>query len=309
MMRLQKTHFDFEVIRDKIIGAGIIPVAHDATGDPQLLLGKERYINHWRGSLKWSGFEGGRKNGEDVERTAAREFFEESLGVVRLHECDTDIDSVVDALCSDRYVARIVLCILHGEESERRYHVTYIVETAFGDACIQNFTDRRRQLAELEMKTQQLSRVAALSSKLELPREGEMHGATVVMAISEVERLDELRMRVCYLDNQDRTHEHEVLATKEACDAYVRWFSLRHECSVRIDEAYQHAVHVECDALGLVLHSHVVDDHIEKQSIRWWSASELDTVLQNGGLFCSEYFRAYFLPLLQQTLEELRGET
>jgi hypothetical protein len=159
------------------------------------------------------------------------------------------------------------------------------------------------------MKTQQLSRVAALSSKLELPREGEMHGATVVMAISEVERLDELRMRVCYLDNQDRTHEHEVLATKEACDAYVRWFSLRHECSVRIDEAYQHAVHVECDALGLVLHSHVVDDHIEKQSIRWWSASELDTVLQNGGLFCSEYFRAYFLPLLQQTLEELRGET
>ena len=47
-------------LESKIVGGGVIPVCI-VNGEVKILLGKERYINHWRGSLKWSGFEGGRK--------------------------------------------------------------------------------------------------------------------------------------------------------------------------------------------------------------------------------------------------------
>ena len=83
MIPLKETVFDFDKINDNIIGAGILPISIDEKGNIKLLLGKERYINHWRGSLKWSGFEGGRKNGETIERTAAREFIEESIASVK----------------------------------------------------------------------------------------------------------------------------------------------------------------------------------------------------------------------------------
>jgi len=54
------------------------------TGDGKLrfLLGKEHYVSNWRGSLRWSAFEGGGKAGESIEDNAAREFVEETLGML-----------------------------------------------------------------------------------------------------------------------------------------------------------------------------------------------------------------------------------
>ena len=58
-------------------GAGVIPVARAPDGTVRLLLGRERYLPHWHGSCRWSGFEGSRKLHEDLDATAEREFVEE----------------------------------------------------------------------------------------------------------------------------------------------------------------------------------------------------------------------------------------
>lgn len=135
MIPLKETTFDFQEINEQIIGAGILPISIDDNGAVRVLLGKERYINHWRGSLKWSGFEGGRKPGESVEYTAAREFIEESMGSVYLDNVVPTIHSVMNQVLTENYVARIVLCILQGEESEKRYHVTYVMQVPYQCEC------------------------------------------------------------------------------------------------------------------------------------------------------------------------------
>ena len=61
----------------------------------------------------------------------------------------------------------------------------------------------------------------------------------------------------------------------------------------------------ECNCMGLAKTLRMNDDFVEKQIMSWWSLEDLQLVLQNGGYLHSEYFRAYFLPVLQRSLEEL----
>ncbi len=46
----------------------------------------------------------------------------------------------------------------------------------------------------------------------------------------------------------------------------------------------------------------VLDDYLEKQNIAWWSVDDLNLVITNGGYLHAEFFRAYFLPVLQRSL-------
>ena len=132
MISIQDTNTDIEEVRNEIVGGGVIPITLNEKGEILLLLGKERYISHWRGSLKWSGFEGGKKENEHVEHIAAREVVEESMGVVALDGKSThcSIEDVLNLIRNDEYVARIILCINHNENKvvEKRYHITYVIQ-------------------------------------------------------------------------------------------------------------------------------------------------------------------------------------
>lgn len=308
MIQVQKTHFEFDQIKESIVGAGIIPVAVDARERIHLLLGKERYINHWRGSLKWSGFEGGRKSGEDIEQTAAREFLEESLGTVPLRGCEPTVESIVAALRNELYTTRIVLCILHGEDSERRYHVTYVFESTLSEKCVEDFSAQRHRLLELDAMANELARASLHVSKADLPFEDKEYKSRTVLGVSRVERVDKTVLLIDFQDVDGVTRNERVEdVSEDLCDAYSNWFLLRQRCSTQLkkEEACALALCIKKDGNGLVTDLQVIDDFIEKQSIRWWSASELEVVFLNGGLYRTEYFRAYFLPVLQQTLKEL----
>ena len=148
-IRIEPAHFD-DVSADEVTGAGIMPVVCDDDGT-FFLLGKERYIPHWRGSLKWSAFEGGRKAHETVERAAAREFVEESLATVPLQEgVEPTVDSVERYLQSELYVSKITICITNDALPQRSktYHVTFVVQL---DHCVSTarFDNVRRILVDL----------------------------------------------------------------------------------------------------------------------------------------------------------------
>ena len=78
---IQRASFRDDDVRHYGMGAGIVPVARAPDGDLRVLLGRERFLPQWKGSCRWSGFEGSRKEGETLLQTAVREFSEESLGV------------------------------------------------------------------------------------------------------------------------------------------------------------------------------------------------------------------------------------
>lgn len=311
MIPLTDTHFEFERIRPDIVGAGVLPVAVAPNGSVCLLLGKERYINHWRGSLKWSGFEGGRKSGEDIEFTAAREFIEESLGVVGFSGEEPTIEQVFGKLRRGEYVARIVLCILHDHDVEHRYHVTYVLKVPYDTWYGERFLARRRELIDVQAKTQQLAKLTECIRATRLPCEGGVYDECCVVGITRVERLAWRRMRVAFVDDNADAHIYEMDdVEEEESAAYMSWFATRQTCTAdlkRLDFC-RDAIVAECDAQHTVVSAKVNDDYLEKQSVQWWGIEDLHTVLGNGGYMHSDFFRAYFLPILQRTLVELSAE-
>jgi hypothetical protein len=350
MIPLKETEFDFIAINNSIIGAGVLPVSIDETGTVRLLLGKERYINHWRGSLKWSGFEGGRKDGEDVEHTAAREFMEESIGVVSMENFASTIESVKQFVISKKYVARIVLCITHGDHSEKRYHVTYLIQVPYNKEYSNIFAGRRRSFVDLQTKlsvynrlTEQLKECVSSSPHVptgtsiatndapisaddpkgapiiadvpttqntsNIPLEGYTYEGLFVETIRRVEVIADTVLLIEFLDDKNQPQVHEFAGLDaDIHDMYMRWMNAKlnftnlcHELTL----LNVNAMNVFKDKNGFIKNVTINEDFIEKQYVQWWNLQDLRIVIQNGGYINTEFFRAYFLPVLQRTIQEL----
>lgn len=80
----------YKLGRRHLIGAGVVPFAATPRG-LVFFLAREKHIKQWRGSHKWSGFEGGARVGESAIETADREFFEETLGTGRGHPIGAEL--------------------------------------------------------------------------------------------------------------------------------------------------------------------------------------------------------------------------
>lgn len=122
--------------------------------DPQwggiyFLLGKERPIVNWvAGSNKWSDFGGGRKEHDlTVEDTAAREFLEETLAVVKYFEDDTlprktyrDISLSLQRNCyTYKFYVRY-------PDTPNRYFVVFVKHIPWDPACVERFAATRHRL-------------------------------------------------------------------------------------------------------------------------------------------------------------------
>ena len=136
---LKPATFDPELIARHFIGAGIIPIAtHPVTRERIVLLAREGKHQNYRGSLKWSGFEGGRRENETVRETALREWREESLG------CIPGVDDA-EPLCE------IVINVKESTEcAAQKYHVTHVHEVRYADYPAKFSTERRALLSFLE---------------------------------------------------------------------------------------------------------------------------------------------------------------
>ena len=100
--------------RRNLIGAGIVPFQVTDDNNVVFFLAREKHVRQWRGSLKWSGFEGGARAGETPIETADREFYEETLGAQRS-----------SSLCSDLRRRDYALEIITSHPNQQQY-VTYV---------------------------------------------------------------------------------------------------------------------------------------------------------------------------------------
>lgn len=175
-MELTPIHLlDLEV-EDACMGAGVIPVSVDPSGRVCFLLGRERFIPKYKGSCRWSGFEGGRKENETVYQCAQREYQEESLGVMPPlpEEGGTRLDEEV---------MRIVIRFASDVE---RVHCTYLLFVPWEEDAPDRFLSRRHRLEDVDFAMQQLrmfpdvehyrDRVQAALREARLEGEGEGGG-------------------------------------------------------------------------------------------------------------------------------------
>lgn len=308
---MKDANFDMETLKHKIMGAGILPVCFHE-GKVKVLLGKERYINHWRGSLKWSGFEGGKKfMDNNIEYTAIREFIEESLGVVRLDsERASTFDNVHDVIRNESYFARILLCINHGAQDEKRYQVTYVVEVPPQPECIDVFAHTRKRLVDVQFRLNQLRRMNdQLSFSYPYIREDTIVDNNKVKAIHSVQ-LAANALTIVYLEEDGLKKIQQLVKSDDhgTAQLYHKWFHARVQLGKDV-ETFAHlrnSINAEYNCLGILLHGKVNDEYLEKQSIQWWRVEDLEEVLRNGGFLRNDFFRAYFLPVLQRAIQEVQ---
>tara|TARA_B100000945_G_C20390121_1_gene601760 strand:+ start:604 stop:1545 length:942 start_codon:yes stop_codon:yes gene_type:complete len=301
-----------EDYREKIVGGGILPVSVDEMGNIYILLGKERYINHWRGSLKWSGFEGGKKCDESIEHLSSREFIEESMGVVSFDDQtnESTINTVMEKINYKEYFARILLCIEHNETSEieSRYHITYVFQVPYEKKCIERFDNLRNFFIEFQSKLIAFRKlIDQIPNEIPFIREDTIIMGTKVKALIDVSVVKN-ELIVTYLEEEGiKKIKRDISTDNDTVSLYLRWYSFREELNndVKHFKKLSNSLQIQRNCLGFFIDARINEEYIEKQEIKWWSIKELRKVLKNGGFLNQDYFRAYFLPVLQRTIEEL----
>ena len=286
MLQVTRTEFCGDAVEAWGMGAGVVPVALAPDGTYRVLLGRERFLPQWKGSCRWSGFEGSRKEGERVRQTAVREFCEESLGVLQ--------DDVADAVARDAHWIRIVLRIRNERRSAaERYHATYVVPVAWDAHAPERFLKTRLALEHVDRAAQEwrYARPAALGEEDFVgdvtPRaDGAAH-------VSDVAPRTWARMVV----------QGGGCVAGEAARGVLEWQRLRDRVE-RTLVAHPGVTTRRC-ARGLLQSVHLNRDYMEKDQVRWWTVPELRQVLSAHGHLGHDRFRPYFLPVLQTLLQEL----
>jgi len=293
-MEINSEVFDEDAIERNFVGAGVVPIAIDAHGMLHLLLGRERWISHWKGSCRWSGFEGTRKPPETVVQSASREFVEESMAITCMtNDADTTCTpqcAVESQLLNGQFWKRIVLRI-DNDRRIPRYHCTYVLPVAWNNNIPERFQHIRAIIEHIDRLTQEwkytrpacLGRTCIHVGALTHHEDGSAH---VEVAVG-----GELR-------------EYDI-PTRSVNDL-TTWFAMRD----RLDRALiaHPCVHVTRDARwGHVQDVTIHRDHLEKDQVRWWSVTDLREVLLQYGQLGPDRFRPYFLPVLQTILTQVDG--
>lgn len=137
--------------RGRVVGASLLCFSVDPRwGRLYFLLGKERKNTRWpSGSERWSDFGGRTANrGEEPEETAAREFFEESMAMVRYFDDDPvprpGYTDIADSLRRGEFMFQFMLGF--GNELKPRSYITFVKQIPWDPQAIQRFSQCREML-------------------------------------------------------------------------------------------------------------------------------------------------------------------
>lgn len=137
-----------ELPSGRVVGASLLCFCVDPTWSrPYFLLGKERRNVRWpAGSERWSDF-GGRTGprGECAEETAAREFVEESLAMVRYFDDDalprTRYHDIAESLKRGEFTFKLTIGC--GTPERPRSYVTFVKQIPWDPQAILRFEECR----------------------------------------------------------------------------------------------------------------------------------------------------------------------
>ena len=330
-MQLQRSCFSQSDIEKFGTGAGVIPISYSPQGEFYLLLGRERFLPQWRGSCRWSGFEGSRKTLETLRTTAAREFTEESMGVVFGNS-----DVATGILQRKDFWVRVVLRISNEKKAER-YHATYVVPIEWNDSLPEKFSEVRVNVERIDRLAREMERafpVFALISKTKVEL-GDViideNGGVQLhrYVVGATQREGEPGTKEAFLRGCVEVHEEEVeksgdesggIVWEEAdggaqrlslpkshpyASTIVKWDSIRKQIEKENIICHPCVLARRGEVFASIQDLRVMTDFLEKDEVRWWSATDLRRVLDGRGFLGNDCFRPYFLPVLQTILHEL----
>ena len=301
----------------KVSGAGIMPFMVSSKGELLFLLGREKYQAGYRGSSRWSAFEGGAHATETVLGAAVREFTEESIGCLSCAESELS-----EQLQNKDYNMSVTIRTQYHGGS---IHVTFVKQFSYTPHVAEIFARRRHWL----VTAQKLHSIAKILGELVPHAYPYLQCGDVVCRSGEFGVVDDVR-DVEYLD--DVLHLTAIVRTAERdggggggggtrrvrlshthlqprlARLYVRLFLARRRLAQHIDEVAamgipDGALSVKRSPLGTLRNVTVNVDFLEKSTVRLWSLPELKAALQDRA-YNSEAFRPYFLFVMNKVVQE-----
>ena len=153
-----------------------------------------------------------------------------------------------------------------------------------------------------------MNKLGAQIVELNLPCENEYYNDVKVKRIIKVEAPAPQTLSVEFYDEHDAFHVVKERIDSDVVSMYMKWFTIKTTFVGDICEfstGCKEAVTINMTEDNVVLHAKINEDYIEKQTVQWWPLRDLKTVIKNGGYLNSEFFRAYFLPVLQRSIQEI----
>ncbi|AVK76978.1 Nudix hydrolase incomplete domain containing protein [Pandoravirus macleodensis] len=263
----------------------------------------------WRGAVpspnqrrlrrthRWCDFGGRIEPGESQEEAAAREFFEETLGVVCTDSCarsahrdaamgsvdvgapsglhgETDRRALAADLAAGRYAFKVRTCLNHGADPmvPRRYHVTFVKRIPWTPSVVLQFARLRCELAAMARDARR-DRAPADESDMDC------------MPATPVVDTDQVGGLAASIDNSSHRAAKQHDANSDR--AVNKW--------LMSDEPAARA--------ALRPDGRVRDECIEKDYLQFWSVRRLRHALDNGGCFRREHLRPLFMPTIAVVLD------
>lgn len=291
-----------------LCGAGILPFCISKEGELLFILGKEQIVQNWRGSERWSAFEGGTKNNETSIENAVREFEEETLSCLT----DKSRDVIEWELKHDLFAAKLSLSIQN--MNSKKIHVTYVKEFDYIEDLEVIFIEKLnflKSMMDLQSKFDRITfknlnlnihpfhkigDVIYIQSQeckiIDIDCDYDSKFFTINLALEEQEQ----RQKKLYLSS---THEM-TLHAKE----YVNWYKIQQTIKNNIKRinSMTKEISYKLDEEGNVVEFKVNPDFMEKSIIKYWSVEDLKKVVSNNGIYENEAFRPYFMYVLKETL-------
>lgn len=283
----------------KDTGAGCICISYDSTGTLLVLLGEEKGHRR-RAKPQWSHFAGRRESDEDLVACAAREFVEESIGIIPL--------SAEEAKTSDvRYVRQEIEKkslghiehIVCGRGALCRNRI-YILKVPYNESLADRFSAQRKQLLKLHdtlRHYQQLKKQLQFLSSLCIP------GATLsdtctTVALEPSEATGDWTVEFWDSDGQvffGLSVRLDARQAEEACCLMSAWKRARGALQALPSTLQDHPAILVRKVNGRIVDAVVSEVYLEKLAVDWWT---LDDIKRN-----SDKVKSYFAYLLPYALD------
>jgi len=341
-----------KVCDGKIYGAGILCYAISTPSNELFfLLGKERIIlkefntpptdvdvqqsepklKIAFSSNRWSDLGGGLQDDDSsIEYAAAREFFEESLGVVQLSPgiFNDSISSLENMLKKGEYTRKIILCVNFGasedsvnqKERSKRHYIVFLKQIPWDPSIPVRFLFCLHQLLVIDTLCNEIK---AAEQHLADQEEPYFRAGTLISygdrkcPIVQVKNVlvMEKNWFVLLSVRDGQSHVDISKGPFEVNEKLVHYAKL-----VQLVNQQWHYYHF---ILTPDLKTHpsllehgdyltVKQEYLEKKQLQFWSLNRLDEVLKHGGIYRKEYFRPGFLPIivaLQTEFKEMEHAT
>lgn len=290
-----------------LCGAGILPFCISDKGELLFILGKEQSVQNWKGSERWSAFEGGTKNNENCIQNATREFEEETLN------CLTNKSThVLEAELNDElFAAKLSLSIQY--LNSKKIHVTYVKQFDYVENLESKFIEKLNFMQNMSELQQQFDFIRYKNINLDIHP---FHKIGDIINIESKEcKITDIKynydskfftidLLLKYKDQEQVLHlssTHEMnLNAKE----YFNWYANQQSIKKNIERInrMKKEIHCQCDSEGNVTEFKVNTDFMEKSIIRYWNVEDLKQVVEKNGTHKDESFRPYFMYVLKETL-------